>query len=194
LINDRPLISDPGTLDDVIEEEEKNRGKNSRTISTSTLKYLKDLQQKHVTKCPIFIDPDAEVEQFEFGKEPSIDIFYRKKVICVAPHLNFSMLQRNIKCSTCKQRLYSKRWGASIRTVHDLGGTCNVMLYSYYCNNNGCSEKKKEVHAFSTFADGTYKMELDPGTRSLYGISLTSKSGVTADLMQYIVDDTMTSK
>jgi len=25
------LISDPGTLDDVIEEEEKNRGNNSRT-------------------------------------------------------------------------------------------------------------------------------------------------------------------
>jgi len=70
------LISDPGILDDVIEEEEKNRGKSSRTISTSTVKYLKDLQQKLKAdrKCPIFIDPDAEVEQFKFDKEPSIDI------------------------------------------------------------------------------------------------------------------------
>jgi len=194
------LISDPGSVDTIIEEEENNnRSKNSSNLSDCMLIYLDKIRDtiKEKKIAPILCNPESDPgSAIEVGSRPDVSKFYLKRVIIVAPHLNFPKFKDEILCSTCQLTLHPNRFSNSVRTVHDLDGVCNVLLHNYICKNSNCVEHKKEVHAYTPNEGdgGPFKVKMPAYLRDLYGISLTAKSGVTSTLMQYIVDDALTSK
>ena len=114
------------------------------------IKYTNDIKITYKDKiCPPVIDPDLNLFTGDFGSCPDVNNFYLKKVICVAPHLNFSKFKNEIKCSACSSVLHTKGWSKNIRNVHDLNGVCYAMIYNYTCNTGNCKEFNKEIHAYS---------------------------------------------
>ena len=130
---EQSLISDPGSIDEVVEaEENKSKNKNSKNLSNCMITYTSNIKQTYKDKaCPPVIDPDLNLFTGDFGSCPDVNNFYLKEVICVAPHLNFNKFRDKIKCSACSSVLHPKGWSKNIRNVHDLDGVCYAMFYNY---------------------------------------------------------------
>ncbi len=88
---EQSLISDPGSIDEVVEAEEvKSKNKNSKNLSSCMIKYTNDIKLIYKDKiCPPVIDPDLNLFTGDFGSCPDVNNFYLKKVICVGPLLIF---------------------------------------------------------------------------------------------------------
>ena len=55
----------------------------------SIKKQIEDLS-KAKEQIPLLVNPEAELDKMTLGDLPNIATFYRKPVVIVVPHLNFS--------------------------------------------------------------------------------------------------------
>jgi hypothetical protein len=183
------------------------------SISSSTKAYLDQLRNQisekygigdknKVAPCteplPIYFDPDKEYMKdlmISSDKVPDATNFYLRRVYLIVPHLNFPRCKSEIICSKCNNPMSSKGWNKDARTIHDIYGSCHLLLFRYTCSNQTCTELTKEYHCYSMKDDLiNYKIDMPKYFRELYGIQVTSKSGYTNRLMQLIISDSLTSK
>ena len=192
------LISTPHPLHQLDEEEH-----GTFTISRHMENYISELQvkiQKSIDEnkaINIVVDPDNNTYSLgELGDLPVVENFYKKKVIVVAPHKNFTYYKDEFKCCKCNKTVSPKGWSQDVRMIHDLDRSLYALFYQYQCLSNGCVYKNKRFHAFTRTNDDDEKefiMNMPQALRDMYGITLTAKSGFTSKIVQYIVDNSLTS-
>ena len=195
-LNDRLISTDDlGSFNDIEEEEISNQRSNHLMDN-----FTKTMKAEIITKgqrVSVIYDPTVEVLQtFSPGDQPSVMDYYIKRIYRYIPHLNFPRQADQILCNECRKNVSKKGWSRSDRLIFDLHGTIHLLLYQYTCTNKNCIQHSQEMHCLHKREDGKYKLYIPEAIREIYysDITLTHRSGHTSSFLQYIVDDTMTSK
>ena len=115
-----------------------------------------------------------------------LEQFYRKPVYVCAPHLNFPGLVLPCGETGCTGYYADKQW-SDPRIIHGMNGYVSLLQYRYACNKCGHTTSTSEYLKSSVCPD-IIRVKLS----SLF--YCTKKSGVTGDVLQYILNDAISPK
>ena len=130
---------------------------------------------------------------YYLGGTPNVSHFYRKPIILCAPHLSFPDIKIPCDHNECEGHFVSNGWGDNDRYLHGLNGGVYLVQGRYVCSKGvaKCPGKRTGVVGTVLITLPTCPVFI---TAAYDKFSLTHRRGVTTDLLNHIVHDSISSK